>query len=139
VAHLLSPLPPEMRNDTAFMDRLHSYVPGWDFPKLNPNDHLTEHFGLVSDFLSEAWTRLRSSNRLAQLQGRVHLGGATGTQAQPLCVCPGGQLQKHFSSTFSHWPSDGLATTSSASASRQETKRIANDRPTLRTRGIMVS
>ena len=76
IAHLLSPLPPEMRNDTAFMDRLHSYVPGWDFPKLNPNEHLTEHFGLVSDFLSEAWTRLRSSNRLAQLQGRVHLGGA---------------------------------------------------------------
>jgi len=76
VAHLLSPLPPEMRNDTAFMDRLHSYVPGWDFPKLNPNEHLTQHFGLVSDFLSEAWTRLRSSNRISQLQGRVHLGGA---------------------------------------------------------------
>jgi len=76
IAHLLSPLPPEMRNDTAFMDRLHSYISGWDFPKLNPNEHLTEHFGLVSDFLSEAWTRLRSSNRLAQLQGRVHLGGA---------------------------------------------------------------
>jgi ATP-dependent Lon protease len=76
IGHLLSPLPPEMRNDTAFMDRLHSYVSGWDFPKLNPNEHLTQHFGLVSDFLSEAWTRLRSSNRLAQLQGRVHLGGA---------------------------------------------------------------
>ena len=76
VAHLLSPLPPEMRNDTAFMDRLHSYVPGWDFPKLNPNEHLTQHFGFVSDFLSEAWTRLRSSNRLAQIQGRLHLGGA---------------------------------------------------------------
>jgi ATP-dependent Lon protease len=76
ISHLLAPLPPEMRNDTAFMDRLHSYVSGWDFPKLNPNEHLTQHFGLVSDFLSEAWTRLRSSNRLAQLQGRVHLGGA---------------------------------------------------------------
>lgn len=76
IAHLLSPLPLEMRNDTAFMDRLHSYVSGWDFPKLNPNEHLTQHFGLVSDFLSEAWTRQRSSNRLAQLQGRVHLGGA---------------------------------------------------------------
>jgi ATP-dependent Lon protease len=76
IAHLLSPLPPEMRNDTAFMDRLHSYVSGWDFPKLNPNEHLTQHFGLVSDFLSEAWTRLRSSNRISQLQGRVHLGGA---------------------------------------------------------------
>ena len=76
VAHLLSPLPPEMRNDTAFMDRLHSYVPGWDFPKLNPTEHLTTHFGFVSDFLSEAWTRLRSSNRLPQIQGRLHLGGA---------------------------------------------------------------
>ena len=36
VGHLLSPLPPEMRNDTAFMDRLHAYAPGWDFPKLKP-------------------------------------------------------------------------------------------------------
>jgi ATP-dependent Lon protease len=76
IGHLLSPLPPEMRDDTAFMDRLHAFVPGWDFPKLNPNDHLTNHFGLVSDFLSECWSRLRSQNRLAVLQGRVHLGGA---------------------------------------------------------------
>ena len=36
VGHLLSPLPPEMRDDTAFMDRLHAYAPGWDFPKLHP-------------------------------------------------------------------------------------------------------
>lgn len=76
VGHLLSPLPPEMRNDTAFMDRIHAYVPGWDYPKLNPNEHLTSHFGLVSDFLSECWTRLRTSNRIAATQGRVHLGGA---------------------------------------------------------------
>lgn len=76
VAHLLSPLPPEMRNDTAFMDRLHAFVPGWDFPKLNPNDHFTDHFGLVSDFLSECWSKLRSGNRVSVMQGRVHLGGA---------------------------------------------------------------
>lgn len=76
VAHLLSPLPPEMRSDTAFMDRLHAFVPGWDFPKLNPNDHLTDHFGLVSDFLSECWSKLRSGNRVSVMQGRVHLGGA---------------------------------------------------------------
>lgn len=76
VGHLLSPLPQEMRNDTAFMDRLHAYAPGWDFPKLNPNDHLTDHFGLVSDFLSECWSRLRTSNRVAVTQGRVYLGGA---------------------------------------------------------------
>ncbi len=76
IGHLLSPLPVEMRGDTAFMDRLHAFAPGWDFPKLNPNDHFTDHFGLVSDFLSECWSRLRSTNRLSLLQGRVHLGGA---------------------------------------------------------------
>jgi ATP-dependent Lon protease len=76
VGHLLSPMPPEMRNDTAFMDRIHSFVPGWDFPKLNPKEHFSDHFGLVSDFLSECWSRLRSSNRISVLQGRIHLGGA---------------------------------------------------------------
>jgi ATP-dependent Lon protease len=76
VGHLLSPLPPEMRNDTAFMDRLHAFAPGWDFPKLSPAEHLTDHFGLVSDFLSECWSKLRSGNRVSAMQGRVHLGGA---------------------------------------------------------------
>jgi ATP-dependent Lon protease len=75
VGHLLSPLPPEMRNDTAFMDRLHSYIPGWDVPKLSPA-LFTSHFGLVSDFLSECWSRLRAQTRLQSLQGRVHYGSA---------------------------------------------------------------
>lgn len=76
IGHLLSPLPPEMRDDTAFMDRIHAYVPGWEFPKLNPNEHLTDHFGLVSDFLSECWSKLRAGSRISALQGRVHIGGA---------------------------------------------------------------
>ncbi|MYB34396.1 MAG: BREX system Lon protease-like protein BrxL [Gammaproteobacteria bacterium] len=76
VGHLLSPLPPEMQDDTAFMDRIHAYVSGWDFPKLNPNEHFTEHFGLVSDFLSECWSRLRTGSRVPVLQGRVNYGGA---------------------------------------------------------------
>ncbi|MFZ0591409.1 MAG: BREX system Lon protease-like protein BrxL, partial [Bryobacteraceae bacterium] len=63
-------------NDTAFMDRLHAFAPGWDFPKLNPADHLTDHFGLVSDFLSECWSKLRVGNRVPIMQGRVFLGGA---------------------------------------------------------------
>ena len=76
MGHLLSPMPPEMRNDTAFMDRIHAYAPGWDYPKLLPAEHLTDHFGLVSDFLSECWTRQRASSRAAVMQGRLHLGGA---------------------------------------------------------------
>ena len=76
IGHLLSPLPKEMRDDTAFHDRIHAYAPGWDFPKLNPNEHLTNHFGLVSDFLSECWSRIRQTSRVAVLQNRVFWGGA---------------------------------------------------------------
>ena len=76
IGHLLSPLPREMRDDTAFHDRIHAYAPGWNFPKLNPNEHLTHHFGLVSDFLSECWTRLRQTSRVSVLQNRVFWGGA---------------------------------------------------------------
>jgi ATP-dependent Lon protease len=76
IGHLLSPLPKEMRDDTAFHDRIHAYAPGWDFPKLNPNEHLTKHFGLVSDFLSECWSRMRQTSRLSSLQNRVFWGGA---------------------------------------------------------------
>ncbi|HSH79122.1 MAG TPA: BREX system Lon protease-like protein BrxL [Herpetosiphonaceae bacterium] len=75
VGHLFGPLPPEMRNDTAFMDRIHAYVPGWDVPKMEKT-LFTSHFGLVSDFLSECWTGLRTENRLQSVQGRVNYGGA---------------------------------------------------------------
>ena len=70
IGHLFSPLPPEMRDDTAFMDRIHAYLPGWDVPKLNAT-YFTRHFGLVSDFLSECWSHLRDQSRLAAVQGRV--------------------------------------------------------------------
>ena len=75
ISHLFGPLPKEMRDDTAFMDRIHAYVPGWDFPKLNKS-YLTNHFGLVSDFLAECWTRLRDINRIHSVLGRIDYGSA---------------------------------------------------------------
>jgi len=75
IGHLFGPLPPEMRNDTAFMDRIHAFLPGWDVPKIN-KDLVTNHFGLVSDFLSECWTQLRNQSRVSELQNRVYFGGA---------------------------------------------------------------
>lgn len=71
--HLFSPLPKEMRDDTAFMDRIHAYLPGWDVPKLNPS-FFTHHFGFVSDFLAECWTHLRRGSRLEAIQGRIDWG-----------------------------------------------------------------
>lgn len=75
VGHLFGPLPAEMRDDTAWMDRIHCYLPGWDVPKMNKT-LTTDHFGLVSDFFSECMSRLRFQSRVSAMQNRVHLGGA---------------------------------------------------------------
>jgi len=75
VGHLFGPMPPEMKDDTAFMDRIHAFLPGWDVPKIN-KALLTSHFGLVSDFLSECWSQLRNESRVGLLQGKVYFGGA---------------------------------------------------------------
>ena len=75
IGHLFGPMPQEMRDDTAFMDRIHAFLPGWDVPKIN-KELLTDHFGLVSDFLSECWSQLRNQSRISVLQGKVFFGGA---------------------------------------------------------------
>jgi len=75
IGHLLGPLPKEMRNDTAFMDRIHAFLPGWDFPKMDKS-YFTQHFGLVSDFMAECWTRLRDISRLSTVLPRIDYGGA---------------------------------------------------------------
>ncbi|WP_290526307.1 protease Lon-related BREX system protein BrxL [Alcanivorax sp.] len=75
VGHLFGPLPAEMRDDTAWMDRIHCYLPGWDVPKMNVA-LTTDHFGLVSDFFSECMSRLRFQSRVSAMQNRIHLGGA---------------------------------------------------------------
>lgn len=75
VSHLFGPMPKEMRDDTAFMDRIHAFVPGWDFPKLN-KAYFTSNFGLVSDFLAECWTRLRDTSKLSSVLPRIDYGNA---------------------------------------------------------------
>jgi ATP-dependent Lon protease len=75
VGHLFGPMPPEMKDDTAFMDRIHAFLPGWDVPKIS-KELLTDHFGLVSDFLSECWSQLRNQSMVSVLQNRVYFGGA---------------------------------------------------------------
>ncbi|MBT3234296.1 MAG: BREX system Lon protease-like protein BrxL [Calditrichaeota bacterium] len=75
IGHLFGPLPDEMRDDTAYMDRIHAYLPGWDVPKIS-KEILTDHFGLVSDFWSECMSQLRQESRISVLQNRVHFGGA---------------------------------------------------------------
>jgi ATP-dependent Lon protease len=57
-SHLFSPFPDAMAGDTAFLDRMHAYVPGWEIPKYRP-DFFTNEFGFISDYLSEFMREMR--------------------------------------------------------------------------------
>ena len=108
IGHLFGPLPPEMRDDTAFMDRIHSYIPGWNVPKVN-RDQLTEHFGLVSDFLSSCWNHLRSQSRVNKLQGRVIFGGAlSGRDTAAAQKTMSGLLKLMFPDSEADIPDDAI-------------------------------
>ena len=55
---LFDPFPPEMGTDTAFLDRVHCYLPGWEIPKFRP-EHFTDDYGFISDYLAEVMRELR--------------------------------------------------------------------------------
>jgi ATP-dependent Lon protease len=59
--HLFAPMPDVIRDDMAFIDRLHFYLPGWEVPKMR-NEHFTDHYGFVVDYLAEALRDLRKHN-----------------------------------------------------------------------------
>ena len=60
-AHLLVDFPPEMNNDSAFFDRMHCYIPGWDIPKLSPKS-FTKEYGLIVDYMAEIFRELRKTS-----------------------------------------------------------------------------
>ncbi len=55
---LFDPFPPEMGTDTAFLDRMHCYVPGWEIPKFRP-EYFTDDYGFITDYLAEFLRELR--------------------------------------------------------------------------------
>ena len=108
IGHLFGPMPPEMRDDTAFMDRIHAYLPGWDIPKIS-KELMTDHFGLVSDFLSECWTQLRNESRVSQLQNRVFFGGAlSGRDTNAVNKTVSGLLKLLYPSADAEVPDEDL-------------------------------
>jgi ATP-dependent Lon protease len=108
IGHLFGPLPPEMRDDTALMDRIHSYLPGWDLPKMNKT-LFTNHFGLVSDFLSECLTRLRNESRIQAMHGHVHFGGAlSGRDSQAVEKTVSGLLKLLYPARHATIPDEDL-------------------------------
>ncbi len=55
---LFDPFPPEMGTDTAFLDRIHCYIPGWEIPKFRP-EHFTGDYGFITDYLAAFIRELR--------------------------------------------------------------------------------
>ena len=77
---LFDPFPPEMGTDTAFLDRIHCYIPGWEIPKFRP-EHFTNDYGFITDYLAEFLRELRKE----QYGDGVPAGGA------------------HFGSSYNAW------------------------------------
>ena len=70
---LFDPFPPEMGTDTAFLDRIHCYLPGWEIPKFRP-EHFTNDYGFISDYLAEFIRELRKEQYGDALDKYFRLG-----------------------------------------------------------------
>ena len=70
---LFDPFPPEMGTDTAFLDRLHCYIPGWEIPKFR-SEHFTDDYGFITDYLAEFIRELRKEQYGDALDKYYHLG-----------------------------------------------------------------
>ena len=57
-SHLFAPFPEAMNNDSAFFDRMHLYLPGWEIPKMRP-EFITESYGMITDYLAEYFREMR--------------------------------------------------------------------------------
>lgn len=70
---LFDPFPAEMGTDTAFLDRMHCYLPGWEIPKFRP-EHFTDDYGFISDYLAEFIRELRKEQYGDSLDHYFRLG-----------------------------------------------------------------
>ena len=70
---LFDPFPPEMGQDTAFLHRMHCYIPGWEVPKFRP-EHFTDDYGFITDYLAEFLRELRKEQFSDALDRFFRLG-----------------------------------------------------------------
>lgn len=71
--HLFAPMPAIIRDDMAFIDRIHFYLPGWEIPKMR-NELFTDHYGFVVDYLAEALREMRRHNFTELIDRHFSLG-----------------------------------------------------------------
>ncbi len=93
--HLFEALPPELGADTAFLDRLHAFLPGWELPKIRP-ENFAQGYGFITDYLAEIFTRLRRRNYQTIVNAYVDFSGLTGRNQDAIRKTAAGLLKLIF-------------------------------------------
>ncbi|NLF00542.1 MAG: BREX system Lon protease-like protein BrxL [Anaerolineales bacterium] len=90
--HLFEVLPPELQ-DTAFLDRIHAFLPGWEMPKIQPENY-AQGYGFITDYLAEIFVRLRHQTRfMTAVQAQAKLEGLTGRNQTSVVKTASGLLK----------------------------------------------
>ncbi len=89
--HLFEPLPPELQ-DAAFLDRIHAYLPGWEMPKIRPDNYATG-YGFLTDYLAEIFAELRRRNFQTHVNAWVDMGSMTGRNQDAVKKTVAGMLK----------------------------------------------
>lgn len=90
-SQLFEPLPPELQ-DPAFLDRIHAYLPGWEMPKIRPENYATG-YGFLTDYLAEIFTELRRRNFQTHVNAWIDLGAMTGRNQDAIKKTAAGLLK----------------------------------------------
>lgn len=89
--HLFEILPEELQ-DTAFLDRLHAFLPGWEVPKIRPENY-AQGYGFITDYLAEIFSRFRRQNYQLHVTARIDFGGTTGRNQDAIKKTTAGLLK----------------------------------------------
>ncbi len=84
-SHLFEPFPDAMSNDTAFFDRMHYYLPGWEIPKMRP-EYFTNNYGFIVDYLAEFFREMRKRPSYADCINRYFKLGRDLNQRDVIAV-----------------------------------------------------
>ena len=89
---LFEVLPPELGADTAFLDRLHAFLPGWELPKIRPENY-AQGYGFITDYVAEIFARFRRRNYQTIVNAHVNFGTLTGRNQDAIRKTTAGLLK----------------------------------------------
>jgi len=93
---LFEVLPLELSQDTAFLDRLHAFLPGWEMPKIQPENYAVG-YGFITDYLAEIFVKLRKLTHFSTaIQARANFTGVTGRNQTAIIKTTSGLLKLIF-------------------------------------------